>query len=131
VDAVVRTVDRRAELPDETILLIGEEETPSYDEMQKRIGRLLHDADWSTLVLPKGLAKLGSWIQSDVLDEDTDIKPWMIENSDDHYEIDVSRARRLLGWEPRHSLTRTLPEMIRRLRPAAVAASRPELEQAK
>jgi hypothetical protein len=37
---VVRTVDRRAELPDETILLIGEEETPSYDEMQKRIGRI-------------------------------------------------------------------------------------------
>ena len=144
VDAVVRTVDRRAELPDETILLIGEEETLSYDEMQKRIGRLVHDEDWSTLVLPKGLAKLGSWIQSDVLDEDTDIKPWMIENSDDHYEIDVSRARRLLGWQPRHSLTRTLPEMIRRLRadptdwyeknkldPAAVAASPPELEQAK
>ena len=40
----------------------------------------------------------------------------MIENSDDHYEIDISRARALLGWEPRHSLTGTLPEMIRRLK---------------
>ena len=28
------------ELPDETVLLIGEEETPSYQEMQQRIGRL-------------------------------------------------------------------------------------------
>src|SRR5690606_149050 len=58
-------------------------------------------------------------------------------------EIDTSRARRLLDWEPRHSLRATLPEMIRRLHadptdwyeknkldPAAVAASRPELEQA-
>jgi nucleoside-diphosphate-sugar epimerase len=42
VDAVVRAVDRRAELPDETVLLIGEEETPSYQEMQQRIGDLVH-----------------------------------------------------------------------------------------
>lgn len=67
----------------------------------------------------------------------------MIENADDHYEIDISRARRLLGWKPRHSLTAPLPEMIRRLKadptdwykknklePSAVAASAPELDQA-
>lgn len=144
VDAIVRTVDRRAELPEETVLLIGEEETPSYEEMQKRIGRLVHDEDWRTLSLPKGMTKAGAWVQTEVLDQDTDIKPWMIENSDDHYEIDISRARSLLGWEPRHSLTGTLPEMIRRLKqdatdwyeknklePAAVAASEPELDQAR
>jgi len=144
VDAIVRTVDRRAELPDDTVLLIGEEETPSYDEMQKRIGRLIHDEEWRTLSLPKGLAKTGTWLQTEVLEQETDIKPWMIENSDDHYELDISRARKRLGWEPRHSLTATLPEMIRRLKrdptdwyarnkldPAAVAASGPELDQAK
>lgn len=144
VDAIVRTADRRAELPEETVLLIGEEETPSYEEMQKRIGRLVHDEDWRTLSLPKGLTKAGAWVQTEVLDQETDIKPWMIENSDDHYEIDVSRARALLGWEPRHSLTATLPEMIRRLKAdptdwyeknrldsAAVAASKPELDQAR
>src|SRR5690606_35290953 len=78
-----------------------------------------------------------------VLDEDTYIKSWMVENSDDHYEIDISRARRLLDWQPRHSLTGTLPEMIRRLQadptdwyamnrldPSVVAASAPELDQA-
>ena len=116
VDAVVRTVDRRAELPDETMLLIGEEETPSYEEMQQRIGELIHGERWRTLALPKGFAKLGSWMQDEVLDEDTYIQSWMVENSDDHYEIDISRARRLLGWRPRHSLTGTLPEMIRRLK---------------
>jgi nucleoside-diphosphate-sugar epimerase len=42
VDAVVGAVDRRAELPDETTLLIGEEETPSYKEMQQRLGELIH-----------------------------------------------------------------------------------------
>ena len=143
VDAVVRTVDRRAELPEETVLLIGEEETPSYEEMQKRIGRLVHGENWRTLALPKSITKAGAWVQAEVLDQDTDIKPWMIENSDDHYEIDISRARKLLGWEPRHSLIATLPEMIRRLKedptdwyeknrlePAVVAASQPELMQA-
>ena len=68
VDAVVRTVDRRAELPDETILLIGEEETPSYQELQQRIGELVHGERWRTLALPKGFAKLGAWVQDEVLD---------------------------------------------------------------
>jgi nucleoside-diphosphate-sugar epimerase len=97
VDAVVRTVDRRAQLPAESVFLIGEEETPSYEEMQKLIGRLVHGESWRTLALPKGLTKAGAWVQTEVLDQETDIKPWMIENSDDHYEIDISRARSLLG----------------------------------
>ncbi|MGV6873192.1 NAD-dependent epimerase/dehydratase family protein [Pseudochelatococcus sp. B33] len=143
VDAVVRLVDRRNELSDETVLLIGEEETPTYDEMQKRIGRLLHGEAWRTLSLPKEVTKLGVWMQEKVLDQETDIKLWMVENADDHYEIDISRARRLLEWQPRHSLTATLPEMIRRLKadptgwyetnklePATVATSDPELDQA-
>ncbi|SDA93766.1 NAD-dependent epimerase/dehydratase family protein [Sinorhizobium sp. NFACC03] len=144
VDAIVRAVDRRAELADETVLLIGEEETPSYEEMQKRIGRLVHNEDWRTLSLPKSLTKAGAWVQTALLDQETDIKPWMIENSDDHFEIDISRARSLLGWEPKHSLTETLPEMIGRLKQdptdwyeknkldsSAVAASEPELDQAR
>jgi nucleoside-diphosphate-sugar epimerase/uncharacterized membrane protein len=143
VEAVVRAVERRSALPSETTLLIGEEATPSYDEMQRRIGWLVHGEDWRTLAVPKDVTKAGAWIQEKVLDEETDIKPWMIENADDHYEIDISRARRLLGWEPRHKLTGTLPEMIRRLKadptgwyeknklePSTVAASAPELDQA-
>ncbi|HET8726360.1 MAG TPA: NAD-dependent epimerase/dehydratase family protein [Alphaproteobacteria bacterium] len=143
VDAVVRAGDRRAGLPAETTLLIGEEETPSYQEMQQRIGELIHGERWRTLALPKGFTKLGAWVQEEVLDEDTYIQSWMVENSDDHYELDVSRARALLDWVPRHSLTGTLPAMIRRLKddpptwyaknkldPSVVAASGPELEEA-
>lgn len=144
VDAVARTVDRREALPDQTVLLIGEEETPSYGQMQQRIGQLIHGERWRTLSLPKDVTKLGSWIQEEVLGEDTNIKAWMVENSDDHFELDISRARALLGWSPRHSLIETLPEMIRRLKAdptewyernklasAAVAASEPELQQAR
>ncbi|MBP2233871.1 nucleoside-diphosphate-sugar epimerase/uncharacterized membrane protein [Sinorhizobium kostiense] len=143
VDAFVRAVDRRAELPDESVMLIGEEQTLSYGELQGTFGKLIHGEDWRTYVLPQGLAKAGAWIQAEVLDQDTDIKPWMIESADDHYEIDISRARALLGWEPRRSLVGTLPEMTRRLKkdptdwyqrnklePFAVAATTPEIEQA-
>ncbi|RVG88223.1 NAD-dependent epimerase/dehydratase family protein [Sinorhizobium meliloti] len=143
VEAFARTVDHRNELPDDCVFLIGEEETLSYGDLQKRIGRLIHREDWRTLALPKSLAKPGAWMQTEVLDEESEIKPWMIENSDDHYEIDISRARKKLGWEPRHSLAAMLPEMIRRLKqdptawyaknklePSVVAASDPEIEQA-
>lgn len=143
VDAVVRAVDRRRELPDEVTLLIGEEETPSYREMQEGLAQLIHDETWPILSLPKGFARLGAWMQEEVLDEDTYIRSWMVENSDVHYELDISRARSLLGWEPKHSLIGTLPEMVRRLKadppgwyaknklnPAVVAASGPELEKA-
>jgi len=36
----------------------------------------------------------------------------MIDYSDDHYALDISRAQRLLGWTPQHSLRATLPKMI-------------------
>ena len=143
VDAIVRVVDRRDRLPDETVLLIGEEETPTYGGMQRRIGELVHGEAWRTLALPKEVTQVGAWMQENVLDQDVEIKAWMVANADDHYELDIGRAGRLLGWRPRHSLTATLPEMIRRLKadptdwyranrlePAVVAASGPELDQA-
>lgn len=144
VDAVVRTVDRRDDLSGFETFLIGEEHTPSYRDMQTRIGELVHGQRWRTLVLPRGPAKLGAWVQENVLDQDVDIRAWMIDNSGDHYELDTSCARAILGWTPKHRLIDTLPEMIRRLKadptdwygknkldPEPVAASEPELEQAK
>ncbi len=144
VDAVVRAVDRRDTLPDETAILIGEDETPSYAEMQKRIGKLIHGEEWKTLSLPKGATQLGAFVQDEVMGEDTYIQSWMVENSDDHYELDIRRARDLLGWAPHHALTQTLPEMVRRLKadptawyesnglnPSVVAGADPELEEAK
>jgi hypothetical protein len=110
----------------------------------RHLGRLIHGEAWRTIVLPKKFTQLGAWFQNEVLDQDTFIRSWMIENSEMHYELDISRARRLLGWQPRHSLVETLPEMIRRLKsdptdwyeknkldPAVVAASPPELEKAR
>lgn len=121
IDAVERTVGRRAELPAETALLLGERETLSYGELQRIFGRLIHDEEWETRTVPKAMAKAGQWLQEDVLDLDPFVQPWMIDRADDHYEIDVSRAERLLGWQPRHRLGETIPKMIAALKadPAA------------
>ena len=36
----------------------------------------------------------------------------MVEMADDHYALDIRRARDLLGWEPRHRLPDELPKLI-------------------
>jgi nucleoside-diphosphate-sugar epimerase/uncharacterized membrane protein len=116
VDAVVRIVERRKELAPELAILLGEPEAIGYGELQNEIGCLIRGEKWETWEIPKPLAKAGAWVETDVLGEDPFIRPWMVDIADDHYDLDLQRARTLLGWEPRHSLRATLPEMIKALR---------------
>jgi nucleoside-diphosphate-sugar epimerase len=116
VEAIWRVVERRAELPAEVTLLLGEPETLSYGELQNEFGRLLHGEEWETRQIPKALAKAGAWVQDVLPGEEPFIKPWMIDLADDHQELDITHARTLLGWEPRRSLRETLPKMIAALK---------------
>jgi len=95
------TVSRRHSLPSETAILIGEPTTPSYNQVQQRLAQLLHGEDsWRTEQIPKTVAKSGAWVEDKIPGiEEPFIKPWMIDLADDHYELDISRAKELLGWE--------------------------------
>ncbi|PJI87222.1 NAD-dependent epimerase/dehydratase family protein [Sphingomonas koreensis] len=115
-DAVQRLVDRRAALPPDFSLLIGESEALGYQEIQNVIGQALHGEDWQTIRIPKLVAMAGAWLQNEAIGDGTFVKPWMIEASDAHYVLDTRRAARLLDWKPAHSLRRALPAMIDRLR---------------
>ncbi len=115
-DALLAIVERRKALPPEAPILLGEAETPSFGELQREIGRLLHGEEWETRQIPKALAKTGAWIEGEILDQDPFIKPYMVDISDDHYEIDISRARTLLAWNSKHSLRGTLPKMVAALK---------------
>ncbi len=121
VDAVVRSVERRAVLPPEVAILIGEPETPSYDELQHSFARQIHDESFELISVPGPIAKLGAWVEDRLLGQDPFIKPWMIERAGDHYALDIARARALLGWEPRRSLRRTIPLMVAALKADALA----------
>ena len=116
LDAFQLTIERRRQLPPEATMIIGEPETLSYDELQRTFSRLLHGEEWETREIPKAAAKAGAWLEDHVPFHDTFIKPWMIDRADDHYELDITRARKLLGWKPRHSLRETLPKMVAALK---------------
>ncbi len=113
-DAIVLAVEKRKELPQELTLLIGEETTLSYDEMQKTISSLLTGKEMKTYRVPKWFAKIGAFLQN--LFSSSFIQPWMIDFADDHYELNIERAKKELGWSPKHTLKETFPKMIQRLK---------------
>ena len=120
VRAIRAAVERRSDLPEETAILIGEGETYSFREMQDRLGELLHGKDWTTLRVPEAVAKAGAWVQEKAgalpgVDQPF-IRPWMVPHADDHYELDITRAREMLGWEPKDRLIDALPTMVKLLK---------------
>jgi len=125
VAAIARAVRCRARLKDTKSLLIGEPEVMTYEELQNRLGQLIHGESWLTRTIPKPFARFGAWLQQkgerivpDAIDQGKApfIKPFMISLSDDHYELDISRARETLGWEPEYSLRERLPVMVEALK---------------
>lgn len=109
-----KAVQLRRELKNE-LFLIAEPEVMSYAELQEQLGELIHGAEWPTLRIPKAVAKAGAWVQEKA-GKETFIKPWMVDLADAHYPVAIGHAREKLGWEPKHTLRGTLPEIIRRFK---------------
>jgi uncharacterized membrane protein len=126
IDAFRRAVDRREELAPDAVILIGEPDAIGYDALQDEIGRLIHgEAEWTTLRVPKPAATVGALVEEklepivpDALDrgEKPFIRPFMVEMADDHYALDVTKARQLLGWEPRYRIADVLPKLVQALK---------------
>ncbi len=122
VDAIQACVNLRKQLPEELTLLIGEGKTYSYQLLQNHISQLLYSKDIKTITMPKTLAKMGAWIETHTpFVKDQFIKPWMIDLSDDHYDLDISRAKQHLKWEPKYALDKRLPVMINQLKHDPIA----------
>jgi nucleoside-diphosphate-sugar epimerase len=116
INCFQRVVELRADLKNE-IFLIAEPDVMSYAELQDKLGELIQGKEWPTIRIPKVMAKAGAWAQEKIAgDEETFIKPWMVDLADAHYPVAIGHARERLGWEPKHSLRQTLPEMIRRMK---------------
>lgn len=126
-----RTVERRRELPEQHVVLAGEDITLSYEALQNRIGELLHGRDeWETMEVPAPVAKMGAWLEAKsepVVPDDFDkgekpfIRPFMVDMASDHYELDCRLAYQQLGWEPQHRIDHELEGMIDNLKADAVA----------
>lgn len=111
-----RALERRRELGPWELFLVAEEDLMSYRDLQEALGRLIHGKEWPTVRIPKTVAKAGAWVRQRVLGEEAFIKPWMIDLADDHYPVEIRRARARLGWEPRRTLRGVLPRLIESLR---------------
>ncbi|HSX38739.1 MAG TPA: NAD(P)-dependent oxidoreductase [Chlamydiales bacterium] len=116
VDAIALVIQKRDELQAEEIFLLGEPKTLSYDAMQRIISRQIRGTEFKTWRIPKWLAKIGAAILGILPFSKPFIKPWMIDFADDHYELDISKAKNVLGWEPTRSLEATLPIIIKELK---------------
>ncbi len=116
VDAIERVVEKRAKLPAETTVLIGESEAMSYDELQHGFIKLIHGESWETYSVPSLIAKAGAWAEGLLPGPGPFIKPWMIDRANDDYVLNISRARTLLGWKPKHGLHDTMPKMVAALK---------------
>ena len=117
--AFKNAVDRRHELDNESLYLIAEPDVMSYEELQDRLGELIHGKEWPTIRIPKTIAKAGAWVQDKLARDEKDkpfIKPWMIDLADDHYAALIVHARTELNWDPVHRLRDTLPAMIEYLK---------------
>ncbi len=109
-----KTVERRRQLGGQDLFLIAEPDVMSYQALQDEISQLIHGKDWPTVRIPKPVAKVGAYVEEKLSGDDDQsfIKPWMVDLADDHYEADISHAKVRLQWEPRHRLRETLPKMI-------------------
>ena len=116
VDAIVQVIERRAKLPAEATVLIGESEALSYDELQHGFIKLIHGESWETYSVPSLIAKVGAWAEGLLPGPEPFIKPWMIDRANDDYIIDITRARTLLGWKPSRGLRDTMPKMVAALK---------------
>jgi nucleoside-diphosphate-sugar epimerase len=111
-----RVVELRGELKNE-IFLIAEPDVMSYAELQDNLGELIHGKEWTTIRIPKVMAKVGAWAQEKIAgEEETFIKPWMVDLADAHYPVAIGHAGERLGWNPTHRLRDTLPDMTNRLK---------------
>jgi UDP-glucose 4-epimerase len=102
IEAIAKTIEKRKELPHELVLNIGDDETLSYKQLQDIISKEVDGTQKEIIKIPKWFAKAGAFMQN--LFGKAFIKPWMIDLADDHFEMDSSKAKKLLGWQPKHSL---------------------------
>lgn len=113
VKLIEQAIKQRRSLPAHCVVLAGEERTLSYAELQRSMAEIELGETWVVEQIEKDVAKQGAWME-DLTPDDAPIglRYWLIDHFDDHYELDISRARNLLRWCPQHALAESLPVIL-------------------
>ena len=114
VDCIDLTVQKRALLPPELTILVGEDHIMTYGQLQDLFEEIIFGTHWKIWPIPKPIAKIGAFLQN--ITGQSYIKPWMIDLADIHYDIDISLASEKLGWSPKRFIKDSAPHMIAALK---------------
>ncbi len=117
MDSFELAINRRKKLDPEELFIVAEDRTIGYRDLQNEISKLLYNKPHPTYSVPKFFAKAGVFVKNEIpLFGEQFIKPWMIDIADDHYAVDISKAKEILGWTPKHFIGTTLPVIIDNLK---------------
>lgn len=116
VDAYELAIQNRDKLPDHFVVNIGEDLTIPYKVLQNMISQVLEHKDYQVFRIPKFVAKVGAFVENELPGFDSFIQPWMIDVADDNYALDISLAKKRLGWSPKRYLDKHLPIMMELLK---------------
>lgn len=125
IELFSKAIDKRKQLPEESIILAGEPKVVSYKRLNRQITEFIHGEDSKITKIPKPIAKSGAWLEENIepiVPDEFDkgekpfIRPFMIDLASDHYALDISKAQKMLDWEPKHSIEKTLPKIIKFLK---------------
>lgn len=113
-DCFAATIEKRRELGPNELFLIAEPDVMTYGEFQDKLGELIHGKEWTTVRIPKFVAKTGAYAKNLMASEDDPefIKPWMVDHADDNYNVDTSHAEEKLGWTAKRRIRDTLPAIV-------------------
>lgn len=112
-----RVLQRAGRLSQRELFLVAEPDVMSYGQLQEDLGKLIHGEAWPAIRIPKAMAKAGAWVMDKLRagEENQSSNPWMINPGDEHYAADISHAKTILGWRPKHTLRKTLPSIVNSL----------------
>lgn len=107
INMIALSIQKQKTLPPFLILLAAEDQTIPYIELHRRMSQGIFKRPFTLFWVPRALAKLGALFLRNSF-----IKPFMIDIADLHYELDMSKAKKLLGWSCKHSLDKELNRFI-------------------
>jgi nucleoside-diphosphate-sugar epimerase len=114
---IMRLLERRYQLEPMEVLIAGEDGAVSHLELYRAATAHVDGTPRRPIHLPRPLCKPGIWAR-DLIGRAVGARPferpWMADYVDRRLEIDASRTRARLGWEPtpRLSLLARLPFLI-------------------
>ncbi|SMF83458.1 NAD-dependent epimerase/dehydratase family protein [Pseudobacteriovorax antillogorgiicola] len=116
VAAFEAAIDAKIQVGERLRLLIGEPEAVSYGFISEQVSQQFRGRGIKIWQMPKWLTRWGAWVLSmvfELLGKRRFIQPWMIPFAGEHFELDISLSKKYLGWEPKHSLRKELPEIVK------------------